>query len=52
MEALTDEVEQITMVDPRETENTKSLEEVTPISLHPDYLDCHVMIRTELTKEL
>ena len=41
MEALRDEVEEITLVDPRETKNTKSLEEVTTISIHPDYLDRH-----------
>ena len=51
MDALRDD-EEITHVDPRETENTKSLEEVTTISIHPDYPDCHVMIGTELTKEL
>ena len=52
MEVMRDEVEQITLADPRETENTKPLEEVTPISIHPDYPDCHVMIGTELTEEL
>ncbi|GFS42920.1 hypothetical protein Acr_00g0082570 [Actinidia rufa] len=35
-----------------EIKNTKPLEEVTPISIHPDYLDRHVMIGTELTEEL
>ena len=52
MEALRDEVEEITLTDPRETENTKSLEEVAPVSIHPYYLDRHVMIGTELTEEL
>ena len=52
MEALRDEVDNITFVDPRETENTKPLEEVAPISIHPNYPDRHVMIRTELTEEL
>ena len=52
MEALRDEVEKITHADPRETENTKSLEEVAPISIHLDYPDRHIMIGTELTKEL
>ena len=52
MEALRDEVEEITLVDPKETENTKPLKEVTPISIHLDYPNCHVMIRTELTEEL
>ena len=47
-----DKVKQITLVDPRETENTKPLKEVAPISIHPDYLDCHVIIGTDLTKEL
>ena len=52
MEALRDEVEEITLADPRETENTKPLEEVVSISIHFDYIDRHVMIGTELTKEL
>ena len=52
MEALRDEVEEITLVDPKETENTKPLKEVTPISIHLDFPNCHVMIRTELTEEL
>ena len=52
MEALRDEVKQITLVDLKETKNIKPLEEVAPISIHPDYSDCHVMIRTELTGEL
>ncbi|GFS40548.1 hypothetical protein Acr_00g0069240 [Actinidia rufa] len=49
---LRDEVEQLTLADPRETNNTKPLEEVVPISIHPDYPDCHIMIGTELTDEL
>ena len=52
MEALRDEVEQITLVDPREIENTKPLEEVAPISIHLDYPDRHVMIGIELTEKL
>ena len=52
MEALRDEVDEITHEDPREIKNTKPLEEVTPISIYLDYLDCHVMIRTEMTEEL
>ncbi|XP_057503539.1 uncharacterized protein LOC130787093 [Actinidia eriantha] len=52
MGALRDEVERVTLADPRNTENTKPLEEVTPISIHPDYPDHHVMIGTELTDEL
>ena len=52
MEALREEVEKITLVDPRETRNTKPLEKVVPISIHPDYPDRHIMIWTELTKEL
>ncbi|GFZ08820.1 hypothetical protein Acr_20g0006280 [Actinidia rufa] len=51
-EALRDEMEEITLVDPRESKNTKPLEEVAPLSIHPDHLDRHVKIRTELTKEL
>ena len=45
-------MEQITLVDPKEIENTKLLEEVALISIHPNYPDCHVMIGTELTEEL
>ena len=45
-------MEEITLVDPRELENTQSLEEVTPVSIHPDHPYCHVMIGTELIKEL
>ncbi|GFS33320.1 hypothetical protein Acr_00g0027770 [Actinidia rufa] len=52
MEALRDEVEEIALVDPRETENTKPLEDVASISIHPKYLDRHIMIRTELSEEL
>ena len=52
MEVLWDEMEQITLMDPKDTENTKPLEEVTAISIHPKYPDCHIMIGTELTIEL
>ena len=52
MEALRDEMEEITLVDPRESENTKPLEEVTLVSIHPNHPDRHVMIGTELTEEL
>ena len=52
MEALRDEVEDITLADPRETKNTKPLEDVTTISIHPDYPDRHIMIEIELTEEL
>ena len=45
-------MDEVTLEDPRETENTKPLEEVAPISIHPVYLDLHVMIGTELSKEL
>ena len=51
MEPLRDEVEEITLVDPREMKNTMPLEEVTSISIHPDFLDRHVMIRTKLSEE-
>ncbi|GFS37212.1 hypothetical protein Acr_00g0050680 [Actinidia rufa] len=40
------------MKDPRETENTKPLEEVIPISIHPNYPDRQVMIGIELANEL
>ncbi|GFS34928.1 hypothetical protein Acr_00g0036800 [Actinidia rufa] len=52
IEGLRDEVEQLTLADPRETNNTKPLEEVVPISIHPEYPDRHIMISTELTDEL
>ena len=52
MEVLRDEVEQITLVDSIETENTKPFEEVVPISIHPDYPNRHIMIGIELTNEL
>ncbi|GFZ19944.1 hypothetical protein Acr_28g0006490 [Actinidia rufa] len=52
METLRDEIEQLILEDPRETENTKPLEEVVPISIHPNYLERQVMIGTELTDEL
>ncbi|GFZ03434.1 hypothetical protein Acr_16g0000580 [Actinidia rufa] len=52
VEVLRDEAEQLTLVDPRETNNTKPLEEVVPVSIHPDYPDRHIMIGTELTDEL
>ncbi|GFZ10627.1 hypothetical protein Acr_22g0000250 [Actinidia rufa] len=34
---LRGEMEQLILEDPRETENTKPLEEVVPISIHPNY---------------
>ena len=43
---------ELTLEDPREIENNKLLEEVTPISIHPNYPDRHIMIGTELIKEL
>ena len=46
MKALRDEVEEITFADPKETENTKPMEEIAPIFIHPDYPDRHIMIRT------
>ena len=52
MEALRDKVEDTPLVDPKETKKTKSLEEVALISIYPDYLDRHVMIKTELIEEL
>ena len=45
-------MEEFTLVDPREKENTMPLKEVAPISIHPDYPNRHVMIGTELTEEL
>ena len=52
MDALRDKVKEITLVDPRETENTKPLEEMALVSIHPNYPNCHVMIGTELTEQL
>ena len=52
MEALRDEVKEVTLADPRETKNIKPLEEVTPISIHPDFLDRHVIIGTKLIEQL
>ncbi|GFZ05230.1 hypothetical protein Acr_17g0008020 [Actinidia rufa] len=52
MEALRDEVEEITLADPRETKNTKPLEEVTQIFIHPDYSNRHVIIGIELNEKL
>ncbi|GFS37177.1 hypothetical protein Acr_00g0050430 [Actinidia rufa] len=52
IELLRDEVKQLTLADPRETNNTKPLEEVVSISIHPDYPDRHIMIGTELADEL
>ncbi|GFS29730.1 hypothetical protein Acr_00g0008110 [Actinidia rufa] len=49
---LRGEMEQLILEDPKETENTKPLEEVVPISIHPNYPDRQVMIGTELTDEL
>ena len=52
MEELRDEMEEIILVDPRELENTEPLEEVTPVSIHPDHPDRHVMIGTGITEKL
>ena len=52
IEVLRDEMEQLPLADPRETNNTKPLEEIVPISIRPDYPDRHIMIGTELTNEL
>ena len=45
-------MEEIIFVDSWETENTKPLEELTPIFIHHDFLDRHIMIEIELTEEL
>ena len=44
-------MEEITLADPRESKNTKLLEEVTPIFIHLDHPDRHIMIGTELTEK-
>ena len=51
MEALRDKVKKITLIYPTDTENTKPLEEVAPVYIHPGYLDRNVMIETELIEE-
>ena len=51
MEALRDKVGEITFENLREIENTKPLEEVAPIFIHPNYPDRHVMIETKLIEE-
>ena len=50
MEELRDKIGPL--LDPREIENTKPLEEVTLISIHLDHLDCQLMIGIKLTTEL
>ena len=52
METLRDEVDEISLKDPREIENSMPLEKVTPISIYFDYPDYHVMIGTKLIEEL
>ncbi|GFZ21704.1 hypothetical protein Acr_29g0008660 [Actinidia rufa] len=52
MGILREEKEQLILEDPRETEETKPLEEVVLISIHPNYPDRQVMIGIELTNEL
>ena len=52
MEVLRDEVYKITLEDPWKIENTKPLKEVTPIFIHPNYPNHHVMIGAELIEEL
>ena len=52
MEALRDEMEETTLVDPRESKNTEPLEEIAHVSIHPDCPDRHIIIGTKLTEEL
>ena len=52
IEELIDEVETTPLLDPRDTENIKLLEEVTLIYIHPHHPNRHVMIRTKMTAEL
>ena len=47
---LKDEIEEITLVG--ESENTKPLEEITSVFIHPNHPVRHVMIEIELTDEL
>ena len=44
MGELRDEIGVTPLLDPGDTENTKPLEKLTPISTYPNHLDCHVMI--------
>ncbi|GFZ03479.1 hypothetical protein Acr_16g0001030 [Actinidia rufa] len=52
MREMRDEIGDTHFLDPRDTKNSKPLEEVTPISIHSNHLDRHVMIGAKLTKEL
>ena len=45
-------MEEITIVDLRESENTKPFEEVTLVYIHLDHPNRHVMNGTKLTEEL
>ena len=49
MEELRDEIGTTPLLESRDIEITKPLEEVTLISIHPNHPDCHVMIGIELT---
>ena len=49
---MRDEVGTTLFLDHRDMKNTKSLEEVTLISMYPYHSDHHVMIGTELTTKL
>ena len=52
MEELRDEIGTTPLLDPWDTKNTKSLEYVTLISIHPNHSDRHVMIGTEMIVKL
>ena len=52
MGELRDEIGDVSLIDPQKIKNTKPLEEVTPIFIHPNLPDRHVMIETELTEKL
>ena len=52
MGELRDGIWTMPLLDPQDTENTKYLEAVTLIPIHPNHLDRYMMIEIELTTEL
>ena len=44
MRDLRNEIGNTSLLDPQDTESTKQLKEVTPISIHPNHSNRHVMI--------
>ena len=52
MREMKDGIGDTSLLDPRDTESIKPLEEVALISIHSHHPDHHVMIGIELAKEL